>query len=542
MSIDRLMPKGLGLSAAKHPHTVVLLLLVLGASYWLWIGMSQRSFAVDDGISIMASQGIVENGYPLLPSGYVYTRGYVPHYLVAAAIGLFGLNDFSVILPALLMAVGSLWLVYLFAKDILGRPWVGIGAVMLLLALQIEAYYATSPRMYMALQLFTMLAVYGAWRGYIRGEVRFRLLTVFAIAAAMLTHELGGALVVALPVSTLVVAWLRDRRPPAVYLFRDAGGAILVGVTAFFVYLHDVPGRMPSVTAWAGQDIGTTGLNMDVSSWTKNLFDLELAFPFALAFLLVPIFVAAARIRSRGPVRYDGATYALLVFAVCALVAVIATTLHAQRFWLFVLPLYALLATWALAEILGNAVVSRRGRQGEVISRAKVVLPLLLVLGVTVNLGYVAMAEKTTYSSLAAGAYGTPCDAESSCRKSARDHYAVISKLIGTGDVIVSSNPMTTRYYLGRVDAYLRERIDDENGQYTAFTEPIDEYHGVPLIDTVDELGDLLLQDRPVWIIADRNVEWAVGPNTRDFLARSYQVFYSDGIMTTYGQCDVPRC
>ncbi len=63
-----------------------------------------------------------------------------------------------------------------------------------------------------------------------------------------------------------------------------------------------------------------------------------------------------------------------------------------------------------------------------------------------------------------------------------------------------------------------------------------------PRINTIDELGDPLLLDRPVWVIADRNVGWAAGPNTRVFLARSYQAFHGDGIKTTYGHGDVPRC
>ena len=49
-------------------------------------------------------------------------------------------------------------------------------------------------------------------------------------------------------------------------------------------------------------------------------------------------------------------------------------------------------------------------------------------------------------------------------------------------------------------------------------------------ITRFDELGDRLLQDPPERDTAGLSVERAVGPNMQDFLARTYQVFYSDEI------------
>ena len=139
---------------------VVLLLLAIGLGYWVWFGLTQRTINADDGISILSAQSILDHGIPRLPSDFIYPRGLIPHYLLAASIGSLGLNDLGIMMPSLIFGLGTLCLVYLFARDALGSRWVGVAAIALLLILQTQAFYATSPRMYISLQFFTMLAVY----------------------------------------------------------------------------------------------------------------------------------------------------------------------------------------------------------------------------------------------------------------------------------------------------------------------------------------------------------------------------------------------
>lgn len=94
----------------------MIILLVVSSGFWLWFGLNQRSIDEDEGMSILAAQGVLKHGYPLLPSGFIYHRAYIPNYILAGSIGLLGLNDFSIILPSVLFALGSLWLTFLFVK------------------------------------------------------------------------------------------------------------------------------------------------------------------------------------------------------------------------------------------------------------------------------------------------------------------------------------------------------------------------------------------------------------------------------------------
>ena len=166
----RTMGRERTLGAITLPAFALALVLIAAAALWLWYGVSQRSLDLDDGITLLAAQGILDHGYQVLPSGFLYHRAYLPHYLVAASIGVFGVNDLSLMIPSLLLSLGSVYIVYLIARNIFGKPWIGVLTALLMVLAGPQLTYATSPRMYMSLQFFTLLATYTAWRGFVDGE------------------------------------------------------------------------------------------------------------------------------------------------------------------------------------------------------------------------------------------------------------------------------------------------------------------------------------------------------------------------------------
>jgi len=187
--------RGITALALKSPTAVAVLILAAALGYWLWFGLTQRAIVWDDGISIIVAESILDHGYMKMPSGYVYQRGILPHYLLAGTIRVLGLNEFAIRVPSLVLALGSLWMLYLFGRRLNGRPLVGLAAMVLLLAFQMQTVHATGARtMYMSLQFFTLLAAYGAWRGFVQKDGRFRVITVLALVGAFLSHAEGSAL------------------------------------------------------------------------------------------------------------------------------------------------------------------------------------------------------------------------------------------------------------------------------------------------------------------------------------------------------------
>ena len=155
------------------------------------------------------------------------------------------------------MAFGSLWITFLFARDILGRPWLGVLAGIFLIALDMQTFYATSPRMYMTFQFFSMLAFYSGWRAFICRESKFRLLTFLAVALAVLTHIEAAILIISIPASLLAFTLFRERKIPSVsprslYSPQIAIGVLVIIVTVFLRYVYDIPGGMPLISDHGG--------------------------------------------------------------------------------------------------------------------------------------------------------------------------------------------------------------------------------------------------------------------------------------------------
>ena len=495
----------------RHPGRAMALVLLLALAFWLWFGVTQRSIIEDDGISILAAQGILEHGVMRLPSEVLYHRGYIPHYLLAASLYVFGTNDFAIMLPSLLLALGTLWLTYLFARDVLGKPWVGVMAAVLLLTLESETFYATSARMYMGLQFFTMAAAYFAWRGYVQGSHTFQLLTTLALAAALLSSRAGAALVVAIPLSLLAVLCLGRPIRPRISLQQIAGILVLGGVGYFIlVFGYDRP---VETVAHAGEARDRLGLHLDLSGWASLMFQAVRTIPYTLMFLPLAAFLA---LRWRAIGQNHGLVFSLIIVGTVGAVAAFYVKTPAVRFWLHVVPIYSMvvcLGAVALIEDFGARVWQRAVRR---LGRWQ---------GAAVPLG-AGTAAALVIAYLVAGAPGldfakpafVPCQGKGlRCQKSIEEHYAFLRQSLGPADLVVSTNPWP-------------------------FSFATDDYLGLPLVDTIEELENLERLEGRVWIIADRKLELTSSERTRSFLESRFTRYREDSSITTYANCADPFC
>ena len=548
----------------------MILLLAIALAYWMWFGLTQRTISDDEGISILAAQSILDHGIPRLPSGFIYERGVIPHYLLAGSIGSLGLSDLSIMLPSLLLGLGSLWLVYLFARDIMGNRWIGVAAVALLLVLQVQTIYATSPRMYMTLQFMTMLAAYSAWRGYVQGSRRFQLVTLLAIAAAVLSHKQGAVLVVAIPLSVLVVTWTSRQRIPSVHAIQTLGGVLLIALVGLFVFVYDVPGGLVLIAFHSGLEPDHVGFNLNPVQWTNLAFASQKVFPSGLSFLPLAIFLAAKTVVGRRADPHLGLTYALLIFGAGGLAVLVIVNFEQARFWLFLLPFNALIvcaSAAALLEHFGRR--AKKGAQGTSGRRAKkrfqgnsgrrakkrfqgnfatgVVLLSLLAGGAAANLGLVFVGRGADeYKQEITNGYGPPCAISPSEGQwvfciDQESAYATIRQEVKPEDLIISTNPWLTNYYLGRVDGLLMEKSEGDGG-FTSFDVSTEEYFGITLIDTTDELLQLTEEDKRVWVLLDGKTAINSSQQTTGFVNAVFHRFYEDRWLLAYVNCLESPC
>jgi 4-amino-4-deoxy-L-arabinose transferase-like glycosyltransferase len=516
-------------------NTRALMAALLGVAfvYWLWFGLTQRSVTTDPGISILAARSILEHGYPLLPSGFIYYKGALPNYLLAGSIGAFGLNDFSIILPSLLMGLGSLFLVYLLGRDVLGRSWIGVAAAAILITIETQSYYAASPRMYMSLQLFTVLAAYSAWHGHIKGRRVFEVITVLAVAGAMLSHPQGGVLVVAVPLTVLAIKWLKQGVRPSMHDLRPLTGLIVLGVVyVVFFLLYELPQSL-QLTALRGGTIGKqSGLNLDPAGWARHINWLEHTVPFGL--LLLPV-VAMQGFRALQERRREGSIgtlYLLMLFGVWALGVLGYIRIQGTRFWIGISPVYVLVLLLSI-NMLSNWLVSGTSDSTPREFRPALRFAGLIGWAAAVILGASLYYGPMGYPNIVRAGYGIPCsDDDADCSRGVEAQYVALRPLVGENDLIISTNPLTSSYYLSRIDGWFVQRWVGTG--LTAFDSSTDEYFGIPLIDTHDELLELKHSPRRVWIITSTRQLRYLSVDMMDLLQKAFRAFGERGPLTVY--------
>ena len=486
----------------------------------MWFGITQRSIVGDDGYSLLAARGVLDYGYPRLPSGFMYSRAYVPSYLLAGSIAFAGLNDLGIMLPSLILALGSLWITARIGSEVLGRPLVGLVAAAALLVIQPQTFYATSARMYMPLQAFTMLAAYSAWRGFVKGERGFQVLTGLAMAAAMGSHQQGGALLVALPLAVLAARAMAGSARPRIPVLPVVAGTLLLCVVCYLTVVYEPPSGPPPISVHSGMDPESAGVNVHLTRWLGHATVMEGMVPLGIVMAPAVAWLLIVALRAPGLPSSLGLVFIAVVFLSGALAIVANIKAVHWRFWVMLLPFQLLLVVRGAAALFeGTRVASRR------------VIVACAVWAVIVFCASAVAFGPTAYWAQIRRAYGLPCRS-GPCSSSVEAEHVRLRDAVSAEDAIVASNPMVTHYYLHRVDAFLRERRDGE--RFVAFESPVDEYFGIPLIDEPSKLEALATSNGRVWVVVDYKVRLYSSRATLERLAGSFQPFFAGETLTVY--------
>ena len=128
-----------------------------------------------------------------------YNKPPLTYWVIALSSWLFGINEFAIRLPIVLMALGSIWLTYLLGKQLFGKKGGMYAMVMMALSLQLIAVkqYA-SPEV--PLTFFFTLTMYWFIKGYLKQQFKYILLAYIALGLTVLTKGypyilvIGGAI------------------------------------------------------------------------------------------------------------------------------------------------------------------------------------------------------------------------------------------------------------------------------------------------------------------------------------------------------------
>src|SRR5574341_157640 len=121
--------------------------------------LGSKTFWMDETIQTYAALGLMQQGIPVLPSGAIYSRGFLDTLLIAQSFKIFGVSEFAARLPSALFGILTIPLIYLTGKE-LGNKRVGIIAAFLITFSEFENFMNRDARMYSQLQFLYLLTAY----------------------------------------------------------------------------------------------------------------------------------------------------------------------------------------------------------------------------------------------------------------------------------------------------------------------------------------------------------------------------------------------
>ena len=481
----------------KGIAVVIVVLMGVGA-YFRLTYLTTVSPHVDEYLTVWAAQKIIEHGYPLLPSGFVYLPGVLFSYLDALFIYLFGPIKEVTRLPSLLIGLLSIPLVYLLGKKMFSRG-VGLLAAALLTFSPEAIVWSGRARMY-ALQQFTVvLALYCFYEGFIGGDDdrrcsarssdRPRYLFALFFIAALFSQTTTVLLFPPLLLAILVRRGWRWFFKPGVLgpLFLSGVGALITFALGLIAGPLTGAGERPFLELSLGWGL-KSGFFFGEFFWLLPYLPLTLLFLLGFVYSLLLLLPSSSKQLLRRVADFQSQNAALIFCyvtfsgVVAEVFLLVGETWRRPRYLFLLLPAYFLLAAGTLAR--GLSWLGRRlPRRGET---WEVGLAAWLLITVIAG-GY------TLPAALAAATQPEPAYDRA---------FGYVEQNWQEGDILVMILPAIGCVYLGDCDYYANQVTYREHLMMVDGV-PVDNWTGSKLIHLVGQLMHVLAENRRVWLVVD---------------------------------------
>lgn len=338
--------------ALDRATLAALLMLVLLAGVVRLAGLNAPDGQLDanEARMVVAADGVLQSGLPVMPSGRIYTRGLLNSYAIGSTFALLGRSDFAARLPSALAGVLLVPLVFLLTRT-LSTPAAGLAAAGFAALAEPLIDYSRSAWVPSIFLLLFVLAAYCFYRGFEGRHAGWQIAGSGCFLLALLSYEfavllLGGlGLYLGLCLIRRDWGWYRGGST-LLALGILAGGLMIFGALAVTLRVGTVAGSLSEVQFHAAPGLNFRGANFYLQRLLPEYWPIVLA-----ALLGLPLLARA---------RLSGATFlAGLLTVVLFAPVVLLRREHLVRYILPALPLTALLAaagTQRLCDMLGRRI------------------------------------------------------------------------------------------------------------------------------------------------------------------------------------------
>lgn len=211
------------------PTLLMLLTVVIRLS-----GIDDNSITQDESTMVLFAQGVLERGYPFLRQAHgdfiISTYELVP-YPIALSIGLFGLSEFAVRLPAVVFSAATVWVLLRFAATLFDRR-TAVLAALLFAVLPWTVYWGSNAFYPSQVGLAALLATVAMHRIIVTDDPRPRdyYSLLAAVVFTYLTWEGSAGLLPTLFLMLVVLRWGRWQWLRSVHAWTVAAATIFLVV------------------------------------------------------------------------------------------------------------------------------------------------------------------------------------------------------------------------------------------------------------------------------------------------------------------------
>ena len=501
---------------------MALCLILICAGFLRFYNLGGSSFWVDELNHVFAGISLSKGEAPVFPSGVPNERAYLYSKFVGWSFSLFRVNEASARVPSAVLGLLSVLLVFW-----IGKRWfderIGLVAAFLLAFAHPEIGWSRTCRMYTLFQFLFLSGVYLFYKGFesqpvcsedengsflskIKYFFRKRgvqflwiLLSTVVFLIALQVHQLAGLFAATLFIyffGGTIVIFLRDGLKPGLaskYFIAFSIMLITIFVGLVFFHLGDfIRYALDFHPNWAkyGRAEDSHFYFWFLASGDK--------FPIA-AFFFIGVLQSFVRLEKR-------TMFISLVFIVPLFFHSFVFSYKANNYIFNVLPFYFLVAAYSMVNLYDMEMVnvdifnSKLGRFKRFMSpsRTRIFVTVALLIWIPLTVWF-RIAVKTPFVQ--------PGENNGAVTSNDwRDASRFIRSRQQNGDIVASTLPLTTLYYLGKVDynlnlAHLDESLEwttpATNGRHNEF------YTGVPSVETVKELENLMKSKSSGWIMAD---------------------------------------
>jgi hypothetical protein len=188
-------------------YLLLSLILLFGFILRIW-HLGKQSFWVDEYISTLVSNNILNHGLPLLDSGALYSRAVIFHYTQALFM-IFIQNDFTARLASVFFGLATIYLIFLIGKEY--NNTVALTAALFTSILFLEVLFSRQARFYQAFQFFFFLTIFLIYKSKLSKYHAFASSISLII---LINIHLSGIIIA--PISLIV--FFKEKQPKYQYI------------------------------------------------------------------------------------------------------------------------------------------------------------------------------------------------------------------------------------------------------------------------------------------------------------------------------------